>query len=195
MKCLKCGHENDVDTQYCEKCGSDLKRGVSRLENSSNDGLKLSSPVFIVAFVILVAGLGLVLTSGTLLQMNTGAAAANIPTVYAQSSEIVTNQPTWHQIATYTEPDRGVMNFNIQGQKFKVVMSATPPLDNQLNILNVDLLKDNSALTNGLISWNPTESITTKERTIEAFTGPGNYQVNIYVTKLKNWKVTVYDYY
>jgi hypothetical protein len=194
MKCLKCGYENDSNTQYCEKCGSDLKTILSNQETSSNSGIK-ASQVFIIAFVILVAGLGLVLTSGTLLQMNTGAAAANIPTVYAQSSEIVTNQPTWHQIATYTELDRGVMNFNIQGQKFKVIMSATPPLDNQLNILNVDLLKDNSALTNGLISWNPTESVTTKERTIEAFTGPGNYQVNIYVTKLKNWKVTVYDYY
>ena len=193
MKCLKCGHEDDVNTQHCGNCGSDLKRGVSKLENSSNK-MKPSLPLFIIALVILVAGLGL--NSSTLLQMNNGAAVTNNTPVYAQQSfKTVTNPPTWHQIATYTEPDRGVRNFHIQGQKCVVVISATPPLDYQLNILNVDLLKDNSALTNGLISWNPTESITTKEKTIEASTGPGNYQVNIYVTKLKNWRVTVYDYY
>lgn len=74
-------------------------------------------------------------------------------------------------------------------------MSATPPADHQENILNVDLLKNNRAITNGLVSWTSTEPVTTKETIIEASRGPGNYQVNIYVTRLKNWSVTVYDYY
>ncbi|MCE7700289.1 MAG: hypothetical protein K8E24_016135, partial [Methanobacterium paludis] len=94
-----------------------------------------------------------------------------------------------------TEPNKGVMNFHIQGQKCRVVISATPPLDYQQNILTVDLLKNNRALNTDTISWTSTESVTTKEKTIEASSGPGNYQVNIYVTKLGNWHVNVYDYY
>ena len=193
MKCLKCGHENDVNTQHCEKCGSDLKRRESKLENSGNK-MNPSLSLFIIALVILVAGLGW--NSSTLLQMNNGAATTNNTPVYAQQSfETATNQPTWHQIATYTEPDKGVMNFHIQGQKCRVVISATPPLDYQQNILTVDLLKNNRALNTGTISWTSMESVTTKEKTIEVSSGPGNYQVNIYITKLGNWHVNVYDYY
>lgn len=185
IKCQKCGYQNDADAKFCERCGSTLKQ---------KGEMKTSTKVLIIAIVILVAGLGV--TSGMLLQMNKGTPSANNTTVYVnQSAETVTSQATWHQVTTFTEPDEGVMNFNIQGQKCKVVLSATPPVDYQHNILNVDLLKDNAALTTGLISWEPTESPKTKEQTIEASAGPGNYEVNIAVTNLDNWQVKVYDYY
>ncbi|SCG85953.1 putative protein [Methanobacterium congolense] len=190
MKCIKCGHENDSDAKYCEKCGSTLT--ITESAKQDNEGMKTSTKLLILVVVVLVAGLGL--TSGMLLQMNKGVVAANNTNTVNQS-ETVTGQATWHQVATYTEPDEGVMNFIIQGQKCKVVMTATPPMDYQQNILGVDLLKDNSALTTGLISWEPTEALTTKEKTIETSAGPGNYQVNIAVTDLQDWQVTVYDYY
>lgn len=169
-----------------------LKASNNRIRKQDKKGMKTSTKLLILVVVVLVAGLGL--TSGMLLQMNKGAAATNNTNTVNQS-ETVTSQATWHQVATYTEPDEGVMNFIIQGQKCKVVMTATPPMDYQQNILGVDLLKDNSALTTGLISWEPTESVTTKEKTIETSAGPGNYQVNIAVTDLQDWQVTVYDYY
>jgi hypothetical protein len=74
MKCLKCGHNNDLDARFCEKCGSTLKSTASNLGNSNN-GMKTFTKVLIVAIIILVAGLGV--TSGMLLQKNNGAAAAN----------------------------------------------------------------------------------------------------------------------
>lgn len=195
MKRLKCRHENGLNTEFFEKYSSNLKKRVINFENSNkNNKIKPSFSLFLVALVIL-AGVGL--TSGSL-YLNTGATAVINPTVYAYnvgSNQETMNQPTWHEVAVYRAPDRGVMNFKIQGQSCKVVVSATPPADHQENILNVDLLKNNRAITNGLISWTSTEPVTTKETIIEASGGPGNYQVNIYVTRLKNWSVTVYDYY
>lgn len=195
MKILKFRHKNGLNIEFFEKCSSNLKKRVINFENSNkNNKIKPSFSLFLVALIIL-AGMGL--ASGPV-QLNTGATAVSNPTVYAyklDSNQKTMNQPTWHEVAVYRDPDRGVMNFKIQGQSCKVVVSATPPADHQENILNVDLLKNNRAITNGLVSWTSTEPITTKETIIEASRGPGNYQINIYVTRLKNWSVTVYDYY
>lgn len=96
--------------------------------------------MFLVALVILV---GVGLASGPV-HLNTGVTAVSNPTVYAyklDSNQETMNAHTWHEVAVYRDPNRGVMNFKIQGQSCKVVVSATPPADHQENILNVDLLK------------------------------------------------------
>jgi hypothetical protein len=58
MRCQNCGHENDPDAEFCEKCGSNLKK------SSMPDSTK----ILIVVVIVLVAGLGLV--SGILLMKN-----------------------------------------------------------------------------------------------------------------------------
>jgi hypothetical protein len=61
MKCSKCGHENDADAKFCEKCGSTLQSTVYNSGTSKTGGIKTSTKVLIAAVVILVAGLGLVI--------------------------------------------------------------------------------------------------------------------------------------
>ncbi|MGA2676140.1 MAG: PsbP-related protein [Methanobacterium sp.] len=58
MRCQNCGHENDPDAKYCEKCGSNLNKS----------GMPSSTKILIVVVIILVAGLGLV--SGMMLMKN-----------------------------------------------------------------------------------------------------------------------------
>ena len=58
MKCQNCGHDNDADAKYCEKCGSNLNKS----------GMPSSTKILIVVVIILVAGLGLV--SGMMLMKN-----------------------------------------------------------------------------------------------------------------------------
>jgi hypothetical protein len=149
--------------------------------------------ILILVCIVLIAVLGI--TAGGLLQMNKEEAVDNNSTPVNQSPVQVPSQAAWHQIATYTEPTSGLMNFNIKGQKCKVVMSALPQLNRTVNILTVDLLKNQGALTTGTIAWEPNETVTKKEKTLEVSAGPGSYQVNIYVTNLESWNITVWDYY
>ena len=48
MICDNCGHKNDTDAKFCEKCGSNLNK--SSLHNSTK--------ILIVIVIVLVAGLG-----------------------------------------------------------------------------------------------------------------------------------------
>ncbi len=117
-------------------------------------------------------------------------------TVYVnQSSTQADAQPTWHKLTTFTGVNSELDSFNIQGSKCKVVMSAKPIVNYDINILSVDLLKNNGAITTGTISWTDTENPVVKEKTIETSAGPGTYQINVYATELASWTVTVYDYY
>jgi uncharacterized membrane protein YvbJ len=61
MKCSKCGHENDADAKFCEKCGSTLQSTAYNSGTSKTGGMKTSTKVLIAAIVILVAGLGLII--------------------------------------------------------------------------------------------------------------------------------------
>ncbi len=58
MKCSNCGHENDADAKFCEKCGSNLNKS----------SIPASTKILIVVVIVLVAGLGLV--SGMMLMKN-----------------------------------------------------------------------------------------------------------------------------
>ncbi len=53
MKCSNCGHENDTDAEFCEKCGSNLKK------SSMPEKSVMPTPmILIVLVIVLVAGLG-----------------------------------------------------------------------------------------------------------------------------------------
>jgi hypothetical protein len=70
-RCQNCGHENDNDAGFCEKCGTNLKNMSDRTiptENVKNGSMAQSTKILIVFCIILVAGLGI--TTGALMQMN-----------------------------------------------------------------------------------------------------------------------------
>jgi uncharacterized membrane protein YvbJ len=71
-RCQNCGHTNDGDATFCEKCGANLKTTFSRvvpMDPVKNDsGMNKSLKILIVICVILVAGLGI--TAGALMEMN-----------------------------------------------------------------------------------------------------------------------------
>ena len=48
MKCSNCGHENDADAKFCEKCGSNLNRS----------SMPASTKILIVVVIVLVAIVG-----------------------------------------------------------------------------------------------------------------------------------------
>jgi hypothetical protein len=71
--CKKCGYENDLDSTFCEKCGSNLKkisssRAFSQEPIKRQKGMAQSNKILIVVVVILIAGLAI--TAGALIEMN-----------------------------------------------------------------------------------------------------------------------------
>ena len=193
MKCENCDFENDDDAKFCEKCGFELKSSIPRQKK----GMKNSIKLLVVILIILIAALALV--SGMLLQLNKSPSISNqSPNVEDQNTTPITyqvKQSSWHEIKTITNPTDGLVSFNIQGQQCKVVISATPTVNYNMNILGVDLLKNNMAVDTAYISWSATESPSPKEDTVISSAGPGNYQVNIAVTNLQTWNIKIYDYY
>ncbi len=85
MKCQNCGHQNDADAEFCEKCGTKLKE---------TSGMLTSTKMLIVVMIVLVAGLGLV--SGMMLMKNqnnpTGNTAVNNTTADVSDSPSQTTQ-------------------------------------------------------------------------------------------------------
>ena len=65
MKCQNCGHENDIDAGFCEKCGANLS-GVRG--KSAKEEMKQSTKILITVCILLIAALGV--TGAALLQMN-----------------------------------------------------------------------------------------------------------------------------
>jgi hypothetical protein len=198
MKCPNCGHRNDGDAQFCEKCGETLKSGLSRQGIPStpvkSEGMSTSTKLLIVAVIVLVAGLGL--TSGVLLEMNKGVAAPNNTTnSVTQSPTQVTYEAKWHESSSFSGINNDYRSFNIKGSRFKVVMSAMPLLNYNTNSMSIDISNANNIITSGTIDWTPTESLSQKEKTIEVTSGPGTYRVNIFTKDLESWTVKLYDYY
>lgn len=190
--CPNCGSENDVGAKFCEKCGADLvSRRMPRPFQSPpiKEGMATSTKVLIIACIVLVAGLGL--TIGILWQSN----AANTPVSVSQSGEQVTYKASWHEVASFTGTSNDYRTFQTKGQRFKVVMSATPLMNYATNSMSVDISNSNSILSSGSLDWGATDALTTKEKTIEITGPPGTYWVNVYANELESWTVKVYDYY
>lgn len=187
MRCPNCGTINDNDAHFCEKCGRPLK-------TVKNEGMSSTTKLLLLACIILVLALGL--TAGMLLSKNTEtSAAANNTTAVNQTSTKVTSQASWHEIQSFSGYYDDSLSFNTKGSKFKVVMSATPLASYNTNYMTVDIYDSYNVITSGSMDWTPTESVTTKEKSIVVTSGPGNYGINIYTQDLDSWKVQVYDYY
>jgi len=199
VRCQNCGHENDMDAAFCESCGADLKTTISsrtyrREAIKKDDGIAQSTKILIFVCIILVAGLGI--TAGALMQMNKGGVAVVNSTSVTQSPTQVTNQATWHEITSFTGTGDDMRSFTTQGNRFKIVMSATPQQNYNTNSMLVDVSNSNNNLiTSGNISWTSTEAVTQKEKSIEVTSNPGTYSLTISTNSLASWTVNVYDYY
>ncbi|HIH64069.1 MAG TPA: hypothetical protein HA285_00435 [Methanothermobacter thermautotrophicus] len=149
--------------------------------------------VLVVCFV-LVAALGL--TSGMLMNRVTEPGSEKITYTSEEVKPPGDGQiPQWHRVAAFTGSGDDYQCFTIRGSKFMVVMSATPMINYDINIMTVDVLRDGAGIATDTIDWGPTESPKSKTRRIEVSGGPGTYCVSVYSTELESWKVTIWDYY
>ena len=72
-KCENCGHINDEDATFCEKCGANLKKASSRRVNPerpprNDERMGQSTKILIIICVVLVIGIGI--TAGVLIKNN-----------------------------------------------------------------------------------------------------------------------------
>ncbi|MCC7550819.1 MAG: zinc ribbon domain-containing protein [Methanobacterium sp.] len=193
MICRNCGHENDVDAVFCERCGARLEQPYGRRQPPQKTGMSSSTKLLIVVVVILVAVLGI--AAGALMQMNQETTTANTPVSVSESSEQVTYKADWHQVTSFSGTGDDYRTFSIKGERFKIVMSATPTLNYNTNYMNLDIMGSSGTIGSGNLNWGPTDSLTTKEKTVEVTGNPGTYASDVTTKDLESWTVTVYDYY
>lgn len=186
MKCKKCGHDNDYDATFCEKCGTKLKGPTN---------MPTSTKVLIIAIIILVGILGVV---GGMILFGSQATPVNnsSPVINETTPQPTTTTAGWHQITSYSGVSTEFHTFNVQGNKVKVVMKATPNNKNTSSHMTTDIISSEGIISNtGSISWNSTSPVTTKEKTLEATVEPGICTLHIFTGELQQWTVIVYDYY
>lgn len=196
MICQNCGQENDMDATFCERCGARLERSNfgRRQQPPAKQGMSSSTKWLIVIVVILVGVLGV--TAGALL-MNQGSKTVpnNTQTSVSESQEQVTYKADWHQVTSFSGVSDDYRSFSIKGQRFKIVMKATPTLNYNTNFMNVDISGTSGIIGSGNLNWGPNDALSSKEKTVE-FTGPsGTYYSDVSIKDLESWTVTVYDYY
>ena len=197
-KCQNCGHENDMDATFCESCGANIKQPISNItypkKANKEEGMVQSTKILIAICIILVVGLGI--TAGALMQMNKGGGTITTNSSVSQSSTQVTNQATWHEIRSFTGTINDIRSFQTQGNKFKIVMSATPQQNYNTNSMLVDVTNsNNNMITTGNLDWTPTEAVTQKEKSIQVTSNPGTYSLTITTDSLTSWTIKVYDFY
>ncbi|HHV75476.1 MAG TPA: hypothetical protein GXX41_12755 [Thermoanaerobacterium sp.] len=155
-----------------------------------------TTKILIVTCFILVAFLGFM--TGILLQVSDELPIRTITVPQDTKEERVTPSaelPEWHEIATFTGSNDDYRCFNIQGEKFKVVMSAVPMITYQPNTMQVEVIKDGSIVATKTLEWGATESPDMKREIIEVTSGPGTYCLGVYAVDLENWQITIWDYY
>jgi len=199
MICQNCGHENDIDATFCERCGARLGRdpnfGRRQQRYSEKSGMPSSTKLLIVVIVVLVAVLGI--AAGVLMQSNQDAntAAGNDQVSVSESQEKVTYKAEWHKVTSFSGIDDDYRSFTIKGEQFKVVMSATPTLNYNTNFMNIDVSDLSGIVGSGELNWGPTDSLSTKEKTVKFTGSPGTYYLEVSTKDLESWTVTIYDYY
>lgn len=199
VRCQNCGHLNDADATFCEGCGANLKttlsgRSIPPKTIKNENGMAQSTKILIIVCVILVAGLGI--SAGALMQMYKGNTVIANGSSVTQSPTQVSNQETWHEVASFSGTTDATGNFNIRGNMFKIVMTANPQLNYNTNSMTVDVSdSNNNMITTGNIGWAPTEAVSQKEKNIQVTSAPGTYSLAVSATALQNWTVNVYDYY
>lgn len=183
-RCPNCGHINDRDASFCQKCGANLRASA---------GMPTSTKILIVVVIILVGLLGVVV--GMMFLVNQTAPANNTTVVINQTNPQPTASAEWRQIDSFSGVGNSFRSFNIKGNKFKVVMTATPTYNNATNYMTTEVKSGNSILRTATLSWGPKDPIESKESTLEVTGSPGTYSVAIYTKDLAGWTITIYDYY
>lgn len=194
--CQNCGYDNDIDSKFCEKCGASLKLasnfGRNQIRTPEKEGMSSSTKWLIVVVIILVGVLGV--TAGAIM-MNKGTSSTNTPVSVSQSQEQVTYKADWHQVTSFSGVGDNFRSFSIKGQRFKIVMSATPTMNYNTNFMNVDISGTSGIIGSGNLNWGPTDALSSKEKTIEVTGPPGTYSSHVTTKDLQSWTVVIYDYY
>ncbi len=198
MICQNCGHENDMDATFCDRCGARLGRDPNfghRRTPPGKEGTSQTTKILIVAVVILVGILGV--TAGMLLQSDKNTistADENQPSI-TESDEKVTYKADWHKVTSFSGSGDEYRSFKIRGQQFKVVFSAMPMLNYNTNFMSIDVYDASGIIGSGEVNWGPTDALTNKEKTVKVTGPPGTYTVDVLTKDLESWTVTIYDYY
>ena len=193
--CQECGLENEENADYCMECGSKLHPMNIQDDNRKNHLLRFLSKysktlIFIVAMIAL---LGVTIEFlGFMNEYN----EAKDPYLsnFNQSNETI-QKAGWHQVTNYTGIGNSSHAFTIKGEKFKVVINATPTRNYDTNFMDVDVKGASTILGSGKLNWGARSAVKSKEKTINITAPPGKYNINVHTKDLKKWKVTVYDYY
>lgn len=205
MQCEKCGKRRELkkgespdDFDYCE-CGGELKyvKGTGPQDKKSKPGF-MASKTFIVTIVFIIAIVGL--TAAFLMHMNNYAVTtANNTSTQVNETQNVTYEATWHNVTTLSGTKNELKTFPIKGERFKIVMSATPINNYGANSLKVDINgpsgSSSKIIGSGELNWKAKEAVSTKEVTVELTGTPGTYSATVKTNYIKNWTVTIYDYY
>jgi hypothetical protein len=171
-------------------------------DKESKSGFKISK-MSILIIVIVVAFVGV--TAAFLIHMNNYAATVSNNAVISNNNSTAVNEtqleikePTWHNVTSFSGSRTAERTFNIKGDRFKMVMSATPYASYRSNTLKVEFNGpdgNSNVLGAGELSWGYREGVKTKEITIEVNGTPGSYTARVNSYYIKMWNITVYDYY
>ena len=114
MKCQNCGHENDPDAKFCEKCGANLNKS----------GMLNSTKILIVVVIVLVAGLGLV--SGMMLMNNQAKPIANNTTITVNNTTNSSSQNNQSNTNNQDNSSNNNNNYISESQAISIAKSAWP---------------------------------------------------------------------
>jgi hypothetical protein len=120
MKCSNCGHENDANAEFCEKCGYNLKK--SSIPEKS--GMPDSTKILIVIVIFLVAGLGLV--SGMMLMKNQVKPISNNTTITVNNTTNSSSQNNQSIISNQDNSSNNNNNYISESQALSIAKSAWP---------------------------------------------------------------------
>lgn len=169
-------------------------------DEQSKSGFKLSK-MLILGIVVVVAVVGV--TAAFLMHMNNYAAtSSNVTGANNTSTSVNQTQPvyqaTWHNVTSFSGSRSTQHTFNIKGERFKIVMAATPYYNYRTNSLKVEISGPSgysSVLGAGELNWMYREGVKNKEITVEVTGTPGTYTATVSSYYIRMWNVTVYDYY
>jgi cytoskeletal protein RodZ len=202
MYCKNCGHSNDSDAKYCEKCGIELKPLAKNRDSSpKKEGMNKTTTILIVAIVVLVGVVGL--ASVFLFQMNKETLTP-VNSSSNSTSQNVNAQATWHKIATYSNgySNHGsVYDVNTRADNVRITFSGVPVKNNigmpsQLKVTTLKYIEGEGAVTfagEGELNWG--DENTAKENTFEFTTTSRKIQIQVSPLQLESWEVNVWNYY
>lgn len=196
LVCKECGLKNDENAEFCSECGSKLVPTTIHDDNkeSSRKGFLGKYSKIIILAVVLVGLLGI--TAQFLLFVNDyNVATERYQHAFNQSHGQAIKKAEWHRVANYTGIGNRSHSFSIKGEKFKVVINATPTINYNTNYMKVDVKDAKKSIGSGELTWTSRSAVKSKEKTIKVTSSPGKHYIKVVTKDLKKWKVTVYDYY